>query len=50
MMVFVGMERGSALYWVLKVAVPQIKEGRIVERGGVRVILRCVSEIVVAMF
>lgn len=34
MMAFVGSEETSVLYWLLKVAVPQIRGGRIVERGG----------------
>ncbi len=34
MMAFVGTEAAEALYWLLKVAVPQIRGGRIVERGG----------------
>lgn len=31
---FVGREETSALYRLLKVAVPQIRGGRMVERGG----------------
>jgi hypothetical protein len=31
---FVGRLKGSVLYWVLKVAVPQIKGGMIVDKGG----------------
>jgi hypothetical protein len=33
-MELVGRLNGSVLYWVLKVAVPQIKGGRIVDKGG----------------
>lgn len=35
MIAFVGSEETSVLYWLLKVAVPQIRGGRMVERGGV---------------
>lgn len=35
MMALVGMDRGSALYWVLKVAVPHMSGGRTFERGVV---------------
>ena len=34
MMEFVGRRETSRLYWLLKVAVPQIRGGRIVESGG----------------
>ena len=34
MMALVGREATSLLYWLLKVAVPQIRGGRMVERGG----------------
>lgn len=30
----VGSEKGSVLYWSLKVAVPQMRGGRTVESGG----------------
>jgi hypothetical protein len=30
----VGREKAEALYWLLKVAVPQIKGGMTEERGG----------------
>jgi len=33
-MALVGREKGSVLYWELKVAVPQIRGGRRAERGG----------------
>ena len=31
---FVGRAKGSVLYWLLKVAVPQIRGWRMVLRGG----------------
>lgn len=34
MIALVGRRDTSVLYWLLKVAVPQIKGGRMVERGG----------------
>ena len=34
MMALVGRRLTSALYWLLKVAVPQIRGGRTVESGG----------------
>jgi len=39
MMRVVGRAKGSVLYWLLKVAVPQMRGGRVVERGWVGGIL-----------